>query len=530
MGSTDRSDQKKFFAEWLEKLQQESWQLELLISGFALYGVWGARPFISYLSDYAEANTSGVLNGTIDLFVSILMIGWVIFFTNLLVHIILRGLWIGAIGLRYVSGEIDYQDLSYSEKLTEHLEKKVGDFDDYIERLEKYSSIIFSYTFLLFFLFFSFIVLLVELTILISLLGLMVPGALDGSNFLGIMLLGFVVLIVLFIFLLIIIDVLTLGGLKRIKEPTVAKIYLFFYKIFSALSLSFIYRPILYNFLDNKFTRRLFLFGIPYGVLIAIVLPNFFLNASTLNPTATNLASDQGIIAARYTINPFYYDDLRQEQIDNSQKHKEIYYASLGNYENEGDFLKVFLRFKTRDEDLLEAMEIKHAPFSFSGLRFKGIFKKYLRPDILRDSIILEKSKERLVMKKVAKGLALNPDEIDSNYIKTYSDTPVDSIKNYLEKIENKWQPELDQRDYSRYEEIIDAYKQIHQFTIDSLDLTPKNCYFFTHPNLNEKGVICYLDIKQLPEGPHELIIDRKIMTRETVLGERKLFIPFFKN
>ena len=29
----------KSFSQWLEKLQQESWQLELIISGIALFGI-----------------------------------------------------------------------------------------------------------------------------------------------------------------------------------------------------------------------------------------------------------------------------------------------------------------------------------------------------------------------------------------------------------------------------------------------------------------------------------------------------------
>jgi hypothetical protein len=35
-------DSKSVFKEWLEKLQQESWQLELLISGFVAFGIYSA--------------------------------------------------------------------------------------------------------------------------------------------------------------------------------------------------------------------------------------------------------------------------------------------------------------------------------------------------------------------------------------------------------------------------------------------------------------------------------------------------------
>ena len=78
----------------------------------------------------------------------------------------MRGLWIGAIGLRYVSGEIDYQSLHYSDYFLEYFERKVGSFDDFIERLERMCSVIFAYTFLLFFFFLSFILFLMEVVIL----------------------------------------------------------------------------------------------------------------------------------------------------------------------------------------------------------------------------------------------------------------------------------------------------------------------------------------------------------------------------
>ena len=63
--------------------------------------------------------------------------------------------WIGAIGLRYISSEIEYDELNYSEVFTKYLRRKVGVYDDFIERLERICSVLFSYTFLLFLFFLS---------------------------------------------------------------------------------------------------------------------------------------------------------------------------------------------------------------------------------------------------------------------------------------------------------------------------------------------------------------------------------------
>ena len=109
------SDNKSLFKEWLEKLQQESWQLELLISGFALYGIYEGKSVLDDLSNYIDINTYQVFKVFTQVLWFALSCGWFIFFINLLLHVILRGMWIGAIGLRYVSGAIDYEKLNYSE-------------------------------------------------------------------------------------------------------------------------------------------------------------------------------------------------------------------------------------------------------------------------------------------------------------------------------------------------------------------------------------------------------------------------------
>lgn len=67
--------------------------------------------------------------------------------------------------------------------------------------------------------------------------------------------------------LITIIDFVIPGIVKR--SPDVAKAYMPVYKIFSILTLSFIYRPILYNLLDNKFGKKIVYSLLPsYGILL----------------------------------------------------------------------------------------------------------------------------------------------------------------------------------------------------------------------------------------------------------------------
>jgi len=210
--------QRNIFTQWLEKLQQESWQLELVISGLALYLVYEARVYIEDFAVYAEMYDYTALNPIS--FASDLFYGsWVIFIINLIVHILARGFWIGAIGLRYVSGEVDYKSLNYSEIFEKHLEKKVGRFDVYIEKLERFCSILYAYTFLLFFIFVSLMAYFGVFVLIISGVESLTDN-LDSSDQ-GI----FISMIALPYFLLGLIygiDVVFMGGFKKVKDKTIS--------------------------------------------------------------------------------------------------------------------------------------------------------------------------------------------------------------------------------------------------------------------------------------------------------------------
>jgi len=281
------------FKKLLQKLQEESWQLELLISGFAIFGLFTAYPSITEAVSEAQ-NTQQIYKFVISL---IAVISCSILIFNLLLHVLLRGLWIGALGLRYVSGDIDYESLKYSPKFTRYLQKKVGSFDKYIATLENYCSVIFAVSFLL-----IFYVLAITFTILcISLLANYLIGNDNLPSWLaqgvGITL---VVFIVIGMFLTLI-DFVTLGFLK--KKKWISKIYFPVYWIFSFITLSFLYRPLVYNFLDNKFGRRLSLALVPFYILILL--------ATSLKHNVSNYITDN-MTSTEIIANNTNYEDLME--------------------------------------------------------------------------------------------------------------------------------------------------------------------------------------------------------------------------
>ena len=291
----------KKFTKWLDNLQQESWQLELLVSGFVIFGLFQA---LAPVKDFFSLNNFSASGGIALAFLTgvvgfSVIVSMHLLLFNLLVHLVLRGLWIGAVGLRYYSGDIDYENLRYSEKFQKYLKKKIGSFDQYIKRLEDYCSIIFSLSFLLVFIFLSF-------SVILSILLLPATTLSQGEN----VMIGHKIFIVsitflfLFMVILTVIDFLGQGILK--KNKIIGKLYFPIYWIMSYLSLSFLYRPILYNFLDHKKGRRILFWLFPFYIGISLL--------STLSIKQSNFHAFKYEDSASFIQNSEYLNQLTNEE------------------------------------------------------------------------------------------------------------------------------------------------------------------------------------------------------------------------
>ena len=314
------------FKNLLQKLQEESWQLELLISGFAIFGLFSAREPIKILSREALNNQETFT--AITLTVVEVSMGILLF--NLLLHVVLRGLWIGALGLRYVFDDIDYDKLKYSPKFTNYLRKKIGSFDKYIATLENYCSVIFAISFLLIFYVLAF-------TFTITAIALTANYIIDNDNLPSWVSKGVgIPLILLFIFgaILTFIDFLTQGFLK--KKKWTSKIYFPIYWVFSFITLSFLYRPLVYNLLDNKFGRRLSFILIPIYISILLITSIKYEKSNYID------ASDNS--------NSFYANKRNYEDMLNEDG-QFIKIAAIPSKVINDSYLKVFMIFSDGIED-----------------------------------------------------------------------------------------------------------------------------------------------------------------------------------
>ena len=262
----------------LERLQEESWQLELLISGFAIFLVAGSWESISDFLLAFQIKAQGS-SGTYN-FLPILIMGilgsWFFLLTNLILHVFLRGLWISAIGLRYISGDVDFDTLNFSPRFDRFLRKRMPQFDDYIEKIEKICSMVFAFTFMLVFMLLSLSLIGLFFILFHFVLQFIFEGWVNESVINSI-LAGFSIAFAVAFFLYFI-DFVSLGWLKRRKKFSF--IYYPIYRFCSWVTFSRIYRPLYYNMIDNKFGKAAGFLLVPYlfiGSTIATIKNDSFL-------------------------------------------------------------------------------------------------------------------------------------------------------------------------------------------------------------------------------------------------------------
>lgn len=279
----EENKNKTSFKRLLDRLQEDSWQLELFISGFVIIGLFYALDPISHKLLLAQYDN----NMFYVYFLVIVHFSLKVFIFNLLLHILLRGMWIGSLGLRYVFGDIDFDKLNYSDKFTKYLRKKIGSFDSYIERLENICSVIFALTFLLVFYVFSFF----TISYLLLAFNSQIPDYLV-----------YIIRLIYILFsigaILTLVDFITQGLLK--KNKWVAKIYFPFYWVFSFLTLSFLYRPLVYNLLDNKYGRRISFSLIPIYIIIYIIFNLQYQKSNFISQDINKLSNSSIANASNY--------------------------------------------------------------------------------------------------------------------------------------------------------------------------------------------------------------------------------------
>lgn len=520
--SLEHRQRRSVLADWLEKLQQESWQLELLISGFAILGCLEASKAVEKKMVLMQANSSMDLYSTIvGMGMSLLATALTIFIINLVIHVVTRALWIGAIGLRYVSGEIDHDQLPYNDRFKDYFRDRVGDFDEYIDKIERFSSTIFSYTFLLVFILFAFFLFLATPFVLAvtALSGVSASGlayslgyeAGQGNYFGMVLLISALLIFVFYLFLgfVVAFDFFTLGKLKRIKKKWFVRIYMPIYRFYSFITLSFIWRPLLLNFLDERFTRRMFRFTFPY-VLAITFLPEIGSEPYRFHPAFHQSELALGVNASAHYYWFAFYDDL----IDDENWRKEaslIENFSIPSKRVNGPLFEVFVKYAEKDSIPKNA---GIQAFNKTGMTYAdGEFGAMV--EVLKDTVLTKELKETLSHYK--------------ELIKTESD-PQRKAELVAEQevaifgIQKQYRANKEQNLIAVKELLLEGF----QIRIDDQPVPSSSidADFYTHPRHGERGMLCFFALDSLAVGRHTFSLERRLENTRDLLHNTTT-IPF---
>jgi hypothetical protein len=452
--------------QWLDKIQQESWQLELLISGFALSLLLSMEDSIQKIAQFG-VEVRGLLTtsnffGFCSLF---LVISWVILIINLSIHVILRTFWVSAIGLRNISSAIQIEELQMSPRFEHFLKQKMFKFDHFIERLETICCLIFAYTFILVSAMFSIGMFFIVQSLFMGIMKEMLECFYGKSFKLEVLPTWYKFLIrtinitygiLGFLYLL---DFVSLGKLKRWKR--IQAYYFPVYRFFGVVTQARFFRPLYYNMIDHPIGRKIMFAIIPY-IAALLLFESSGINNSALYSTEQH----------KYHLEAKYYDALRPEKMTISGLSLQDKYCP------ESDFLELFLP----DHNLL-GNQIKMSCL---------------------DSIP-DKNEIGLIW--------FQDFQLGAKASRAKSDLPLNDSLFRAQEAKNLQKIQCAQSHYRLY-------------VNDSL-LSKLSFSFYQHPKTQQLGLSTILDAKPLTRGKHYLRLD---IMGDSLKVKQRFVVPFWKS
>ncbi len=344
-------------SSWLDSLQQESWQLELLISGFVVFlliGGWGPVKDLEYDLDLI-LNVSGKYS-FLNFLYYVLRTAYLSLLACLLFHVVLRGMWIAAIGLRSISGDIEFDQLPYQPRFKERLRRRLGSFDQYIERLERNCSVIFSLAFLIFFCFLSLATWAIFVMVVQVVYLWLTGGTFQGNGIFGGA--GIISITVFVLGLVYLLDFVTLGWLKRVRW--LHRPYYYLYIFMGWVTLARLYRPLYYNLIDNRFGKKLAI-SLPVVILLILVLVSLRQVKYDYFPALV----DDGKVWMDYN----NYDDESPNLFD------QLWRTSLASRFPENNYVRAFIPYRPRyDNEILLRIDSTLDISQYTGTKLRGAF------------------------------------------------------------------------------------------------------------------------------------------------------------
>ncbi|WP_340157882.1 hypothetical protein [uncultured Maribacter sp.] len=140
-------EEKKKNIKWLQRLKEESWEAELLVSAIAIFGTFQLFGLIEWVTNkYIDLlPVEQYIYGYMIVFLGLLAIS--ILVSMFVIHFVLRAYWIGLVGLNSVFPDYSIEDSVYSKIYTEKILSILPKQQDTIQKVDELCSVIFSSAF-----------------------------------------------------------------------------------------------------------------------------------------------------------------------------------------------------------------------------------------------------------------------------------------------------------------------------------------------------------------------------------------------
>ena len=134
---------------WIQKLKEESWNAELLVTTISIFGALQLFDLVAWLANFfinnLDASQYLVAYGIV--FFSLLAVS--IMISMFVIHFFLRAYWIGLLGLNSVFPDYSVENSAYSPLYTKKLLAILPKLKDSINKVDELCSVIFSVAFTL---------------------------------------------------------------------------------------------------------------------------------------------------------------------------------------------------------------------------------------------------------------------------------------------------------------------------------------------------------------------------------------------
>ncbi len=323
---------------WLQILEAESWQAEMLVSGVAIYGALLLPDLIRQLIDMALLwLPEGALNICYFIF-WYLTICASILIVSFILHFVLRALWIGMIGLVSVFPNGINRNTDYhSEHFLQQLFEEFPDVNHFNRRLDDFCSLMFGITF-------GVVIMIIAVCILISvclivsvILAIFLPVSVSTS---------FLTLILLFLIPAILSGILN-GKALREKKWVQRIHFTLSIKIFGRIMYNVFYEPgyyILYILLTNFKRERMGIWVVLGIFLIMLISFPVFMNSNV------GLLRQKAFFEMAETDHRIFVDNYEDQMVPG----RAVFAPLLPSDVITGNVLRVFIPMSRREKVLVD--------------------------------------------------------------------------------------------------------------------------------------------------------------------------------